>query len=134
MPILVSSTWSSAQPNDRNALVKKVARVYGVQDDEDGKALALDCLDDVIKEMNTRTWEFNIIEQTALVMTSGQEYVQLAAGFYKEKLAYLVKTSDSSSSTPLQFVDWPTFRRLYSPDPDVPTDRPIAYSVQNIEG
>jgi len=60
--------------------------------------------------------------------------VQLAAGFYKEKLAYLVKTSDSSSSTPLQFVDWPTFRRLYSPDPDVPTDRPIAYSVQNIEG
>lgn len=130
--VSVSSTWSSAYPVDSGKLVAKVARLYGLAEDADAKALALDFLDDAVKELNTRLFEFNVVSQTGIAMTANQSYVQLAVPFFKEKMAFLVKVSDSKPSYPLRFIDWPAFQRLYG-NPSEASDVPAVYSIRNMQ-
>jgi len=134
MLVTTSDTWKTATPVDSNTLIMKVVRTYGLQDDEEAKTLALDCLDDTIKEFNRNTYEFNLMVVSGITITSGVEAISLPQAFYKEKQAYLVKTSDSKSEGPLGYIDWATFNRLYGINPRLASAGfPTVYTARNVQ-
>jgi hypothetical protein len=129
--VTISSTWKSAQPVATNTLVAKVADLYGLSGDDEASQQALDCLDEVVKELNMHLWEFNIVTTSGLTVVANTRSITLPTLFYKEKIGYLV-SSDGSKDSPLVYVDWATFERLYaSEDHPVSPDTPRAYSVKN---
>lgn len=130
--LTVSSTWSSAQPVDSQRLITKVARLYGLSDDEDAQAIAKDALDDTVKELNGYLYEFNIVTATGLTLTDAQSHIQLAVPFFKEKMAYLVRTGDGKPLTPLTYLDWAAFNRLYGTN-TTNGDIPQVYSARNMQ-
>lgn len=131
MAIVLSDSWKTAQPSKTSKLVDKVVRLYGLTDDDEAKAMALDFLDETIIEMNTHMYEFNLVQVTGITLVEGQAEYTLPTQFYREKLAYL-KDSDGNTGEPMYYIDWPTFMRLYGKQPDT-NAFPQAYSIRNVQ-
>ena len=78
------------------------------------EARALDFLDDTIRDMNSRLYEFNKVVETGIALTEAQEYVTLSTNFFRESLAWTRDTSGDSdvNSPPLTYLPWVTFRQM----------------------
>jgi hypothetical protein len=110
----------------------------------------LDLIDDVIKDMNSHLYEFNKFTTAGLTLVEGVNTVELfdtipastdgsPAGLgatnivpFRESIAYVVKTSDSTR-LPLTYIPWARFseklgNQLYSN-----SDLPELYSFRNID-
>lgn len=133
MSIVVNDTWSSSRPVDCNELIKKVARRYGGQNDDEMKNIAKDCIDETIKDLNKDLYEFNIIRQSNITITADQSYVNIISGFFKPKNANLIRTSDNYEEYPLSYIDWASYKRMYSEDSSY-TSRPVVYTSKNLHG
>ncbi len=131
MGTFVSDVWAAPNVSDRNTLVKKVVRIYGLEGNDEAKSIALDNLDDEIKEINKELWEFNIVSTSAIPVVEKDEDYTLPTLFYREKLAYFEETSTGNRGEPMVYMDWVSFRRLYGSYDKSFTDRPRAYSVKN---
>ena len=127
--IVIPSSWQTARPSQTSKLVQKVARLYGLDGDDDAEKAALDFLDEAVIEMNTSLYDFMLIQQTGITLTEGEDEYTLAASFFKEKSAYLVGT-DGKQRPPLTYLDYATYRRLYG-DMGDSNDIPAVYSSLN---
>jgi hypothetical protein len=120
---------------DVTVLKTKVADLYGLGGDTDAEATAVKALDEAISEINMEMWEFLSSEETGITIVADQKYVTIPTLFYKDRLAFLVRTSDSKQLDPLNYLDWPTFQKLYGPSPSGVLGKvnsiPQVYSVMN---
>ena len=127
--VVVGGSWTTAQPSSSTKLRSKVAKLYGLEGDSDAEQLALDALDDSVKEMNTGLYDFMLTTQTGIVLTADEDEYELAVSFFKEKLAFLVNSSGNQRD-PLTYLDLSVYRRLWG-DQVLTNAEPEVYSAQN---
>ena len=53
MSVFVTDAWQSATPVPTTKLITKVARLYGLGRDAETKGLALEWLDEAVRDLNT---------------------------------------------------------------------------------
>lgn len=121
-------------PVTRTALVSRVAELYGFDSSTDTElaTVALNLLDETVKEMNSHLYEFNKIVTSNQTMVANTQTVTLSSVtpvIYKESLAYLVRTTDSTKTDMLDYVVWEDFQRMYGSDTS--TGVPVLYSFRN---
>lgn len=127
---LIKAAWSPFNPATSTTLIDKVSGLYGVSGDTELDAKSLQFLNEAIDDANLHLWEFNKCEESGLVMTAGQEYVEVTHLVYREVMAFTVLTSDGSTQQQLTFLPWVEFRSSWaSPQMQAP---PVAYSYFNL--
>ncbi len=99
-----------SQPRDCASLITTIAQPFGVQDDGDGRSMALSSLNQAIKELNGRSplWEF-LRTTDSIVLVDGTATYALSATFNKPSKAQLID-SNSKKERPLTYADWETFQ------------------------
>ncbi len=126
-------------------------RVYGIDQVQDNelKLVAESLIDQTIKDMNSHLYEFNKFTETGITLVSEQnDYVltntDLGVGGgsppvaatpvipYKEVIAYLIKTDDSSRQF-LTYIPWVRFSERLGHPLFNNTDIPTIYSWRNVE-
>ncbi len=126
--VVVAGSWSTARPSSSSKLKEKVAKLYGLDGDVEAEQLALDALDDSVKELNTNLYDFMLTMQTGIALSANEDEVTLASSFFKEKLAFLVNNGVQRS--PLAYLDLATYRRLWG-DMTRSSGEPEVYSSLN---
>lgn len=121
-------------PVTRSALVSRVAELYGIDSavDTDIATVALNLLDETVKEMNAHLYEFNKMTKVSVSLVAGTQTVDLSATtpvIYKESLAYLVETATSQRQDPLQYIVYEDFIKQFGKD--YSTGTPSAYTFRN---
>ena len=126
-------------PVTRTALVSRVAELYGIDSavDTEIATVALNLLDETVKEMNSHLYEFNKVVKASATMVAGTQTIDLSATtpiIYKESMAYLVETATSRREDVLQYVIYEEFIRHYGADttggtPTLYTFRNLAYTT-----
>jgi hypothetical protein len=129
-PVTTGIGWEGALPSTRGKLVSKVCAIYGFSsDDGDLNAQALGWLDDTADEINCALFEFNKAVETGIPLTAATRTAELTALFYRESLAYLVKTSSGVANEPMVYLPWVQFQRWYGDKSQ--TGEPQFYSTLN---
>ncbi len=128
--VVVAGSWSTARPSSSSKLKEKVAKLYGLDGDTEAEQLALDALDDSIKEINTNLYDFMLTTQTGITLVADEDEVTLASTFFKEKQAFLVHT-DGTQRGPLAYLDLATYRRLWGDMQIITGSEPQVYSALN---
>lgn len=136
MPTVVSSYWNSAVPIGRNSLMQRVLQPFGFQRGQDTEidAVALNALDEVVNDLNMGLYEFNKRSESGITLTSGQSHVDLGTPFYRDSLAYLVKSTGEVDGV-LAHIPWVQYERQSLPDQHN-SSVPYWYSLfnTNLEG
>ena len=101
---IVADSFSAPTPVSRESLVSQVTRLYGLEDDDELRAKALDMLDNTVIEMNTRLWRFMRTSQLDITVTADDETVTLTSAFHREDNAWWSHKTDGSKSKPLTYL------------------------------
>jgi hypothetical protein len=125
-------------PSIQSKLVRRVAELYGVDStvDTDIATIALDFLDEAVKEMNSHLYEFNRVSVTGTALVSDQRDYDLSATspqIYKELATYFVSTTNTNSrKTPMTYLPWEDFLRQTQGDVPLQNGEPVLYSYRNM--
>jgi len=133
MPVVVTG-WSSSVPAPRNQLVAKVAGLYGIESGNDSELAgkALEWLDESVTDLNMALFEYNKVSETGIALVSGTQSYTIAAQFYRESQARLVHNTQGDC-TPLTYLNWVTFKRLYPGTSTGDKGMPSTYTSFNAE-
>lgn len=124
--------WSPPTLPTKATLVSRAMSTYGIDTDSELQTVVEGLLDDTIRDHNSHLYEFNKRVQTGIVLTGGTATYELAAATYKESLAYLVKTSDSTKQGPLVYLPYIRFRETYGDGAYITTGVPTVYTFRNL--
>ena len=105
-----SSGSSQGRPRACNSLITTIARPFGAASDGEGRSIALDALNQAIKELNGRSPLWSFLRPTqSITLVDGTATYTLNSNFNKESKAVLID-SDSNEFGALLYYDWEAFQ------------------------
>jgi len=110
------------------ALSLDVMRYVLSPDDPEAKTIAKDGINDAIREMNMRTWNWALTTQDITLVASDDTY-SLANAFKTPRTANLLDSSGNRLAM-LEYLDTQTFQK-YLTTKSTSTGNPYAYTVRN---
>jgi len=127
--------WEQEKVSDQSALVDRVVNVYGIDrtSDTEMAGVALDLLDETVKEMNSHLYEFNKMVESNLTITADANTIVLRNGVYRESIARMIYTPDSTQELLLMYLPYVQYQDAYGSSRYIGSGIPVVYSFRNVE-